>query len=80
MLLLDFSDNVKSLGAFHSKYTKEILKNTKENKETGYFHFCYLYGISKMVGCITEVIALLLTPILTYIHIVDVRTTYKSYM
>ena len=29
MLSLDFTDNVKSLGAFHSKYTKEILKNTK---------------------------------------------------
>ena len=45
MLSLDLSDNVKSLGTYHSKYTKEILKITKKNKETGYFHFLPLKTI-----------------------------------
>jgi len=31
-----------------------------------------------MVGCIPEVITLVLTPILTYIHMVYVRAPYKS--
>ena len=33
-----------------------------------------------MVNCIPEVITLLLTPILSYIHMVYVRAPYMSYM
>ena len=33
-----------------------------------------------MVGCIPEVLTLLLTPILTYIHMVYVGAPYMSYM
>ena len=39
MLSLDFSDNVRSLGAFHLKYTKDILKNTKEKSGNRIFPF-----------------------------------------
>ena len=42
-----------------------------------YTQFC---RISKMVGCTPEVLTLLLTPILTYIHTVYVRAPYMSFM
>ena len=42
-----------------------------------YTKFC---RISKMVGFTPEVLTLLLTPILTYIHMVYVRAPYMSYV
>ena len=45
MLSLDLSDNVISLGAFHLKYTKDILKNTKEKSRNGLFPFFALKTI-----------------------------------
>ena len=53
----------------------------RKNQETGYFQLLPLtqfFGIYKMVGCIPDVLTLLLTPILTYIHMVYVRVTYMS--
>ena len=56
------------LSALNGKYTKEILKNTKEKSGSRIFHilaqkqFC---TISNRVGCIPQVLTLLLTPILT---------------
>ena len=64
------------------KYRKEILKNTKEKSETGYSSFWplkHFFWISKIVGCIIEVLTLFLTPILTYIY-VKCQMSYMTYM
>ena len=55
---LDSSENVKSLSSFYFKYTKEILKNTKDLR--------HYKNYSKARACIPEVHTVLLTPILAY--------------
>ena len=65
-----------SIRIFALKYTKEILKNTKEKSGIGIFQFLAIqriFRISKMVGCIPEVLTLLLTPILKYICMSNAR-------
>ena len=48
-------------------YKFEFKKKLRKEKIL-FFLNQQLYGISKMVGCIPEVITLLLTPILTYVQ------------
>ena len=72
-----------SCGRSFEIYKEHFEKYKGKNQETEYFscrpykHFC---RISKMVVCIPEVLTLLLTPILTYIHMGYDRATYMSYM
>ena len=79
--LSNFNENLA--GSSHLKYTKEILKYTKNFFGNRIFHFWpwkQLFRISNMVGCIPEVLTLLLTPILTLLHMVYVRAPCMSYM
>ena len=60
----------------HLKYTKEIQKKQRKNLETTYFIFKpqkQFYQIFKIGDCVPEVLTLLLTPILTYICMANVR-------
>ena len=62
-----------------ANYTKEILKNTNEKQDISIVGpKNNLKMISKMVGCIPEVLTLLLTPILTDIPMAYVREPYMS--
>ena len=45
-----------------------------------YFPFFTPKKHFEMLGCISEVLTLLLTPILTYIRMFNVRAPYMSYM
>ena len=65
---------------FVSKYTKEILKNTNKKSKHRILHILDLkniFRIYNMIGCIHEVLTLLLTPILKYVCMPDV--TYVKY-
>ena len=61
-----------SIWKLNLKYTKEILKNTKENIGQMDFSFFtpiqYFYCWLLIVGCIPEDLTVLLTPITQYVH------------
>ena len=81
--------NPSSLGYFlrvpqePQNIQRKFWRIQRKYQKTGYFsfwpltHFC---RISNMVGYIPEVLMLLLTPILTYIHMVYVKAPHISYM
>ena len=70
------------MSLFSQNIQRKFWKIQRKFFETGYF-CCWPYNlfcrIYKMVGCITEFLMILLTPIFKYIY-VKCQMSYKSYM